>query len=295
MNTCYKELAELSGRDGKKTGTGEGPYRGLHIYLLKGLVMEKDEDDLGDAFVGNWVEDGSSFLFFGRSADKEVGQLLKTRPALELSETHHFTYEQWQGGGLKPFRVADFIIIPPWERKVDGEEGIRIALDPGVVFGNGLHPTTRDCLKALAYTRKQGPFRRVLDLGTGTGVLALAAGLLGAESVLAVDINPLCVKTAIKNVALNGLREIVQVVDGRAEDFVDEPADLAVANIHHEVIQGLLDSGGFRYTERFIVSGLMRSQFRDVKTQLEKCNFQILREWDHDMTWFTLLAVKTLF
>lgn len=276
----------------QKTETGKRPYQDLYIYLMKGLVPPKDEQNLGPAFLGNWVEDDSSFLFFGRPSEKEVGWLLKARPELELVETHHFTYDQWQGGGLKPFKVDDFVVVPPWEIEGVGEEGTRIMLDPGVVFGSGLHPTTRDCLKALALARHRGPFTRVLDLGTGTGVLALAAGLLGAESVLAVDINPLCVKTAAENVVLNDLSGLIRVVEGPAEDFIHEPADLVVANIHHEVIQGLLDSGGFRRTERCIISGLMRSQFRDVKARLQRWQFQILREWDHDMTWFTCLAEK---
>jgi ribosomal protein L11 methyltransferase len=123
-------------------------------------------------------------------------------------------------------------------------------------------------------------------------VLSLAAAFLGAESVLGVDINPLCIKTALKNVELNGLQEIIRMVDGPAEDYVDEPADLVVANIHHAVIERLLDSGVFRDAERFIISGLMRSQYRDVKSRLEMNRFRFLREWDHDMTWFTCLAEK---
>ena len=82
------------------------------------------------------------------------------------------------------------------------------------------------------------------------------------------------------------------MVDGLAEDFINDPADLVVANIHHAVIERLLDSGGFRDTERLIISGLFRSQFRDVKVRLEGAHFRILQEWDQDMTWFTLLAKK---
>ncbi len=285
-------MNELPKREGGISGTGAGPYKDLYIYLIKGVVEEQYESHFGDAFVGNWVEDDSSFLFFGLPADKEVDQLVETCKGLELIESHHFTYDQWQGGGLEPLRVDDFIVIPPWENDDCKEEGIRIILDPGVVFGNGLHATTRDCLKALSFTNRQRPFVKVLDLGTGTGVLALAAALIGAKSVLGVDLNPLCVKTAIKNVQLNGLDEIIRMVDGPAEDFVHEPADLVVANIHHAVIERLLDSGGFQDTERFIISGLLRSQFRDVKARLEGAHFRILREWDQDMTWFTLLAKK---
>ncbi len=182
--------------------------------------------------------------------------------------------------------------MPHWDKVKANEKGIQIILDPGVVFGNGLHPTTRDCLRALAFAGRQRPFDRVLDLGTGTGILAVAAALLGAKKVLAVDLNPLCVRTANENVRLNDLNGIIQVVEGPAEDFVNEAADLVIANIHKEIIGRLLQKEGFRKKDRLIISGLMRSQYREIKAQLGSYDFRIVQEWDYDMTWFTMLAEK---
>lgn len=271
----------------------KAPYGDLYVYLINGLVGEKDEVGFGDTFIGNWVENDSCFLFFSRPAGEVISRLLKSRPDIELVDDYHFTYEEWQGGGLDPLRIGNILIVPPWSKaeSVDGE--IRIALDPGVVFGNGLHPTTRDCIRALSCAVRERPLEHVLDLGTGTGVLALAAALLGAKRVVAVDFNPLCVKTAIRNVRLNKLDKVVQVVKGRAEDIVDEVADTVVANIHHEVIKGLLETRIFRKKERVIVSGLMRSQAREVMFELERNCFDVIREWDYEMTWFTILATKT--
>lgn len=277
----------------KQEEGAKAPYGDLYVYLINGLVREEDEVDFGDAFIGNWVEEDSSFLFFSRLADEEVRLLLEKQPGLEVIEEHHFTYEEWQGGGLKPFRIADFVIVPPWERLKDNEEGVQIVLDPGVVFGNGLHPTTRDCLRALSYAARERPFEHVLDLGTGTGVLAMAAALLGAKRVVAVDLNPLCVKTALRNVRLNKLDDVIRVVKGRAEDVVDEVADTVVANIHHEVIKGLLETSIFRKKERIIISGLMRSQARGIKYGLDRNGFRVMKEWDHEMTWYTILAIKS--
>jgi len=260
------------------------------VYVLNGRVSWEEEARLGDGFLGNWVEGECSFLFFGRQARKELTGLLATRPDLRFDDEYRFTYDEWQGGGLEPVRIDPFLIVPPWVR-LDPQAGLTtILLDPGVVFGNCLHPTTRDCLKALAWAHGRRPFLRVLDLGTGTGVLALAAARLGAESVLAVDLNPLCVKTAARNVTLNGLQGLIEVRKGRAEDFANDPADLVIANIHAGVIRALLDMDGFRGRHGLILSGLMRSQAREIKGALAKAGYEVVREWDDAMTWFTLVG-----
>jgi len=277
----------------KQRDRAKAPYGDLYVYLIDGRVREEDEVGFGDAFIGNWVEEDSSFLFFSTPAGEVVSQLVESRPDLELVDDYYFAYKDWQGGGFDALRIENFVIIPPWA-KVDSADGeIRILLDPGVVFGNGLHPTTRDCLKALSFTARQRSFARVLDFGTGTGVLGLAAALLGAKRVLAVDLNPLCVRTAIENIRLNNLGEAIEAIEGPAEDFFNEVADLVVANIHFEVIRNLLESKVPRKTDRFIISGLMRSQAQEIRSQLAKLSFHLIREWDHEMTWYTILAEKS--
>ena len=193
---------------------------------------------------------------------------------------------------MSPLRIENLLISPPWHRPKFAEGTFSMILDPGVVFGNGLHPTTRDCLKALCFIREKSFLRRVVDLGTGTGILALAAAILGAEKVLAVDLNPLCVRTAAQNVILNGLEKKIEVFGGRAEDFVKDPVDLVIANIHYEVILNLLEKKGICDSDRLIISGLMRSQWREVIPELSKNRFGIVKEWDHEMTWFTILAER---
>jgi len=285
-------LHKVMRRVKKEHETGNVPYKDLYIYLFKGLVKETDEGNLGEAFIGNWVEDDSSFLFFTRPSDQVIEQLLMSRSDLELLDDYYFTYEQWQGGGLDVLRIGNFVIVPPWEETERKADEVRIRLDPGVVFGNGLHPTTRDCLKALAFARTQRFFSEVLDLGTGTGVLALAAAYLGADQVMAVDLNPLCVKTAFRNVRLNELEKVVFVMEGPAERFSDEPADLVIANIQYEVTRDLLDQRVFGNGDRLIISGLMRTQARDIRSHLARQHFKVVHEWDHEMTWFTLYCCK---
>jgi len=280
------------------TGTphteGSLPYQDLYVYLLNGVLREIDEASLGNGFLGNWVEGESSFLFFSKPSRRLVTRLLSARPDIELESDYRFTYEEWQGGGLDPLTIDPFFIVPPWVERDSGQDLITIILDPGVVFGNCLHPTTRACLRAISLVARDTQPARVIDLGTGTGILALAAARLGAQEVLAVDMNPLCVRTAARNVALNRLNGIIHVIEARAEDVADRPADLIVANIHYAVISRLLEKSAFQKSGRLILSGLMRSQYRDIIARLKQYRFQPLHEWEHDMTWFTVLARREL-
>ncbi|MFP4474741.1 MAG: 50S ribosomal protein L11 methyltransferase [Desulfatibacillaceae bacterium] len=241
--------------------------------------------------LGNWLEDGHSFLFFTEPSDRVVENLLLEYPGLELLDSYSMPYEQWQGDGVRPFTVGPVHVVPPW---LDGEapEGARtLWLDPGVVFGTGLHPTTRDCLRALVEFASREPLGRVLDLGTGTGVLALAAAVLGAEHVLAVDLNPLAVRTTTNNIALNRMEHLVRAERGSAPDYLREPAGTLVANIHYDVMKDLVASPGFSRKKRFILSGLLRGEVGRIRAGLDRAGILVVavREWEN--TWFTLSCV----
>jgi ribosomal protein L11 methyltransferase len=268
------------------------PYQELYIYLISGVVTVRDEEGFGNEFLGTWIEEETSFLFFSLPSRETVDHLVTLRPGLSLLEEHHFSYEEWQGTRLEPMRIGNFLIVPPWNSEPAREGEIRIILDPGMVFGTGVHPTTGDCLRAIAELRNQFAFERVLDLGTGTGLLALAAASLGAKRVLAVDLNPLCIKTAKRNVQHNQQEGAVEVVEGKAEDFTAEVADLAIANLHYGVLKNLVEQEGFRKKKWLILSGLVRSQATDLKTRLERYGLRISREWDGEGTWTTILVTS---
>ena len=266
------------------------PYQDLYIYCLEGSLQREEELQLGPHFLGNWIEDGSSFLFFSRPTKELIQGIVDTNKGLRLIDEFYFTYEEWQGGKIKPFSIPPFFIVPPWEDNKNHKGGIKILLDPGVVFGTTLHPTTRDCLSALASVYKQYQIDRVLDLGTGSGILAAGAALLGAESVLAIDINPLAVRTALSNVRLNGLEEKIVVKEGLAEKWSDHLSDLVIANIHYDVIIELIKGRGFLKKKWFIYSGLMRSQAENIRLALSEYPTEIVQEWNHEMVWHTFLG-----
>ncbi|PKN61348.1 MAG: hypothetical protein CVU57_30065 [Deltaproteobacteria bacterium HGW-Deltaproteobacteria-15] len=266
------------------------PYQNLYIYLLDGIVPEAEETALGSGFIGNWIEGENSFLFFSMPAQERVAKLLKSKPDLRLLDDYHFLYEEWQGGGLEPLRISPFLIVPPWMHMDANRDEIKIVIDPGVVFGTGLHPTTRDCLRAVSRLSRTAVLGRVLDIGTGTGILGMAAASMGATEVWGVDANPLCVKTAQRNVRLNHLENRMTIERGNAEDFTDKPAETVLANIHYDAIMKLMEAPAFREKKWFVLSGLMRSQARDLKMVLVRHGLQVVEEWDCDMTWYTMLV-----
>lgn len=142
----------------------------------------------------------------------------------------------------KPLRIGRRVVLKPtWEAFTPNADDIVIHLDPGMAFGTGMHPTTRLCIVALEEVVQPGD--TVLDLGTGSGVLAFVAAHLGASSIVATDIDPLAVRVARENAALNGMDEQKLTIE-----LSSVPAQMAgrfqviVANILAEVLVGLFDS-----------------------------------------------------
>ncbi|KPJ78524.1 MAG: hypothetical protein AMJ54_03350 [Deltaproteobacteria bacterium SG8_13] len=265
------------------------PISDIYVYYCSGRVAPGTNPVSAD-FIGNWEEDGFSFLFYTRPARQAVEALLAGQPQLTLLDEYHMSYSDWLGEKPGIVRIGSFTIIPPWEEPPAGG-GHRIILDPGVVFGTGTHPTTRDCLAAIEEIFALDTPQTVLDLGTGTGVLALAAGRLGSRQILAVDNNILAVQTASRNVRLNRMESAVLAIQGRAEKFAGQPADLLVANIHYDVLQQLITTENLVGKSWFVLSGLLRSQARDVEHRLARLPVTVLRQWECGGTWFTYLAV----
>ena len=264
------------------------PFSDIYIYYCSGRI-DPGTNPASRNFIGNWEEGGFSFLFFTQPARQAVESLLAGQPQLTLLDEYHMSYADWLGEKPGIARIGNFTICPPWEKPTVGN-GHRIILDPGVVFGTGTHPTTRDCLAAIENIYALDTPSAVLDLGTGSGLLALAAGTLGSRQVLAVDNNYLAARTARRNIRLNRLQGVVVSIQGRAEDFVQQPADLLVANIHYDVLQRLISTENLAGKTWFVLSGLLRSQARDVERRLAQMPVSLLRRWECEGTWFTFMG-----
>ena len=168
-------------------------------------------------------------------------------------------------------RVSERIIIRPSWEVYDAKHGERvITLDPGLSFGTGKHATTQSCLRLLDRLAAEAPGRSVLDMGTGTGILAIAAALLGFPDVRAFDNDPGCMAVAQENARANGLTLPFAVDD---LTHVHPPADIVVANILAPVlIQFAPEVAGSMSQApraRLILSGILDEQYAAVKTAYE--------------------------
>ncbi|MDA8217966.1 MAG: 50S ribosomal protein L11 methyltransferase [Dehalococcoidales bacterium] len=188
-------------------------------------------------------------------------------------------------------RIGRRVVIKPSWREYDPQpDDIVIQLDPGMAFGTGLHPTTQLCVETLDDYLKPG--QQVLDLGTGSGILAIAAALLGASSVLALDVDPLAVDAARANAAANGLADSISVENGSLPRAgITTPFDLIVANIIAHVLRDLagplaeaLAPGGL-----LVASGIIAEREAEVVTAFADTGLPIVERRQRG-DWVALVA-----
>lgn len=254
------------------------PPENLVIYEVQGGFTETDRPDLGAHFLGFWVESDYTFFFFSHPADSVMDQLLARHRDLTLRHIHYMKYADWQdGAGFQPFTVGPLTVVPAWGEPADlPPSTIPIRIDPGLAFGFGGHPTTRACLGFLVKIYQEDSPESVLDLGTGTGILALAAAGLGAKDVLAVEYSHLAADTASRNVMLNGQAGKIRVIRDLAEHHARTPADLVVSNLHLPVQEAVLAQGGFDQRRYIILSGLFHSQAETMAAHLEQKGYRLI-------------------
>ncbi len=192
----------------------------------------------------------------------------------------------------KPKRIGEKIVIKPtWESFESLPGDIIIELDPGMAFGTGTHETTIMCTEALeAYVVEDST---VFDVGTGSGILSIVAAKLGAEKVIAVDMDELCVKVSNENILVNNVENIVEVKQGNLLDVIQGQADIIVANIIAEIIVHMTkDIRSFLKDKGiFITSGIITEKIYMVEEALLENGFKIL-EVKKMNSWACIIASK---
>jgi len=195
--------------------------------------------------------------------------------------------QHWQ-----PLRVGQRLVVKPsWCDFQARPQDVVIELDPGMAFGTGTHPTTRMCLELLEELTRPGLV--VLDVGTGSGILAIAAAKLGAARVLAIDNDPLAVRVARDNVSRNQALEVVEVRLDNALDSVVEPADLVVANISTEAACALASGAAALLGRhgRFVSAGMTEASVDAVRSALAAAGLRVTGA-KQEAEWVCLVAQR---
>jgi ribosomal protein L11 methyltransferase len=185
------------------------------------------------------------------------------------------------------------VLVPSWQAYRPTAEDIVITLDPGQAFGTGLHPSTRLCLMALERLIP-GP-RRVLDVGTGSGILAIAAAKLGARVVIALDVDPVAAEAARENVLRNRVEPRVHAVQGTVDSIADAPQwNLIVVNILADVIPELMPALTTRLAAdgRLVLAGIVEDREPVVLDALTRHGLHVVRR-ENLLDWVLLLAQRS--
>ncbi len=273
--------------------TKEREYKFGEIYSLNPDDFPKEGVILKaylpvNSFLGETVEAIKLAITNLVSYDINIGANIVT-----ISEVNE---EEWATAWKKyyhPVKISQrFTIVPTWEtyEPVSSDELI-IELDPGMAFGTGTHPTTVMSLQALEKTVKPG--ERVIDVGTGSGVLAIGAALLGASEVHALDLDDIAVTAAKINVKLNKVQARTTVVQGNLLDAIKEPGDVVVANILAEIIISFTDDA-YKVVKpggHYITSGIISAKKNDVKDALEASGF-VIEDVMMMEDWVTIISKK---
>ncbi|MGG3453817.1 MULTISPECIES: 50S ribosomal protein L11 methyltransferase [Paenibacillus] len=299
----------------------------LHEAGAGGVTIEEhvDNDKPRDTSLGQWFEippndipEGeakiSGYFPEGLNIDEVIAEVRARIEELKSYEidpgdavitVRDVSEDDWANNWkqyFKPLRVSEKLTIKPtWEDYTPGPGEQIIELDPGMAFGTGTHPTTSLCLRTLESIIQDGD--EVIDVGTGSGILAIGACRLGASKVLALDLDPVAVSSATENTRLNRLENQIQVVEsdllsvlkgeGSAEVKVKLPVRVVVANILAEIIllfiedvYQALTSGGY-----YIASGIYKNKEQAVQEALIAAGFELERT-ARDEDWVAFVARK---
>ncbi|WMJ22140.1 50S ribosomal protein L11 methyltransferase [Paludicola sp. MB14-C6] len=197
-------------------------------------------------------------------------------------ETSNVNEEDWSTAWKKyyhPTKIGKrLVVVPCWEKYTLANNEVQVTLDPGMAFGTGTHETTRLCMQLLEDCVKEDT--TMLDIGTGSGILAITALLLGAKQAVGVDIDELSVKVAQENADLNHVGEKIELVCGDLTEKISGTYDVVCANIVADVIIRLSkDVKNFMHQNSILlVSGIIDERCDEVIAALQQANLNIVEK-----------------
>lgn len=248
-------------------------------YVDEALFIDEEDEVL----VKGYLPDEAQSYDKIQQIRNSLAELLEKDLGIDIGkgtiELSNIKEEDWANNWkkyYKPRKIGNKIVIKPsWEPYVPEKGDIVLEMDPGMAFGTGSHETTSMCIELLE--DRIFPHTRLLDLGCGTGILSIAALLLGAQSAVAVDIDSNAVRVAEENAKANKVLDRISIIQGDLLDKVEGKYDIIVANIIADVIIDLskhiksyLNPDG-----AFIASGIIKDRIKDVESALAKQGFKI--------------------
>ena len=262
--------------------------QGITGLVVEEPDMEHPEDWGKDAITPDYYS-VIGYLLHDNQSEKQLKIIEKNLARLEkkngiicnivCSDVHESDWaHQWKDH-FRPEKITDTIVIKPTWRKYSGNHNeIILEIDPGMAFGTGIHPTSRMCISMIEKYLKPGDF--FLDVGTGSGILMVAAAKLGAGKVWGTDTDEVAVDVASNNLMQNKIPAATfNVITGNLVDNVTERFDLVAANITSKAILMLLDNIKKKMVKKsiFICSGIIEEQKIPVLKKMEQLSFNVIK------------------
>lgn len=193
-----------------------------------------------------------------------------------------------------PFKASErFAIVPSWEEDTydNQDDDLCIKLDPGMAFGTGDHPTTSMCLKHIEEVVK--PNHKIIDVGTGSGILSIGCHLLGVQSIKAVDLDELAIKVAKENFEKNNCEQDILAETGNLLTEEIEQYDVIIANILAHIIDLMIEDSYARLNDNgyFITSGIIEEKSDEIIEKLKETGYTIEKVLRED-GWVSIRARK---
>lgn len=276
----------------------------LETFNIEGIeIKELNKSKINRSSVADDVR----LIFYLPNEDVTLEVLNKIQKKLAKLENYHINIgsahlsterisNDWMTAWEKnyqPIKISErLMVVPTWEKMPhQNDDSIIIELDPGLAFGTGSHASTILSLQALEKYVDKG--QTIIDVGSGSGILSIAALLLGAKDVLAIDQDKQAVKSSQKNASLNGVDHLLTVQQGNLLADVTRQVDLIVANIIAEVILLLIDDAykRLKLNGYFIISGIIERKQSLVRESLQKASFEVVETIERD-GWLCIIAQK---
>jgi ribosomal protein L11 methyltransferase len=228
-----------------------------------------------------------------RKLEEGLWYLHKIWPVIPEPQFNPIEDQDWTAGwkdSIPVLHIGGHVVIKPsWRNYAPAEDEVLLELDPGLAFGSGLHPTTQLCIEILDDVVESR--MRVLDIGTGTGILAISAAKLGAHYVLAVDTDADSIVAAGRNIRQNSVQDIVDLEHGSLA-HTDGMYDIVVVNILSHIIISMIEEGMAQRLNPngiLVVSGILIEQIDEVRSVIERNGLTVTEIRQRD-DWAALIA-----